>query len=60
MLLWRTDVLLGKDFATYNKTTAVTMHRGGKHASTTIVTVGNGVLNSVRAKVLLKKTARTT
>jgi hypothetical protein len=45
------DPLLGKDLETVNETTAVVMQRDGKHAST-IVTVGNGVSNSVRAKWL--------
>jgi hypothetical protein len=35
-LLWHVDLLLGKDVGTNKETTAVAVHRLGKHASTTI------------------------
>jgi hypothetical protein len=60
MILWPTDPLLGKDLETNNEMTAVAMPRRGKHASTKIVTVGNGVFYSFRAKGLLRTTTRTT
>jgi hypothetical protein len=51
-MLWHIDPLLGKDLETKNETTAVAMQRRRKHASATIVTVGNGVFYSDRAKGL--------
>jgi hypothetical protein len=46
----RIDRLLGENLETNNDTTAVDTQRRGKHAFTTIFTVGNGVFYSVRAK----------
>jgi hypothetical protein len=45
--VWRIDPLLGKHLETNNETTAVDMQKRGIHASTTIVTVGNGVMQPV-------------
>jgi hypothetical protein len=36
MLLWRIDLLLGKDLETNNETTTAAMQQRGKHASKTI------------------------
>jgi hypothetical protein len=47
--------LLGKDLETNNETTAVAMQQRGKHAFTTVITVGNGVFNAVRAKWLYRR-----
>jgi hypothetical protein len=52
LILWRTFPLLGKFLERYDEKIAVAMQRCGNHASITIVTVGNGVFFSVRAKVL--------
>jgi hypothetical protein len=44
---WRIDPLPGKDLETNNETTTVAMQQRCKHASTTIVTVANGVMQPV-------------
>jgi hypothetical protein len=49
MIPWHIDPLLGKDLER-NKT-AIVMQRHSKHAST-IVTIGNSIFYSVRAKGL--------
>jgi hypothetical protein len=50
-ILWPIDTLLGKDVETNNEITAVAMQQHGKHASATIVTVGNGVMKPVASQV---------
>jgi hypothetical protein len=51
-IMWHIHPLLGKHPETNNETTAAAMQRRSKHASTTVVTVGNGVFYSVRAEEL--------
>jgi hypothetical protein len=44
--------LIGKELKTDNETIAIAMQQHGKHASTMIVSLGNGVFNSAHAKGL--------
>jgi hypothetical protein len=51
-IMRRIHQLLGKYPETNNETTVAPMQRRSKHASTTVVTVGNGVFYSVHAEEL--------